>query len=40
LTKKKKEILPISLKMLEALAKFQQIELEDVEITFDESRSG
>ena len=36
MTEKKKEILPISLKMLEALAKFQQIELEDVEITFDE----
>ena len=36
LTEKKKEILPISLDLLETLAKFQQIELEDVELTFDE----
>ena len=34
--KEKKPILPLSKSMLEALAKFQQIELEDVEITFDE----
>ena len=32
----KKGVLPISLDILEALAKFQQIELEDVEISFDE----
>jgi len=32
----KKAVLPISLDILEALAKFQQIELEDVEISFDE----
>jgi len=34
--KKRRGALPISLDLLEALAKFQQIELEDVEITFDE----
>jgi acetyl-CoA decarbonylase/synthase complex subunit delta len=34
--KEKKGILPISIDLLEALAKFQQIELEDVEISFDE----
>ncbi|MCW3990559.1 MAG: CO dehydrogenase/acetyl-CoA synthase subunit delta [Candidatus Bathyarchaeota archaeon] len=33
---KKKESLPISLDLLEALAKFQQIEFEDVELSFDE----
>ena len=33
---KKKENLPISLDLLEALAKFQQIEFEDVELSFDE----
>ncbi|UCH57239.1 MAG: CO dehydrogenase/acetyl-CoA synthase subunit delta [Candidatus Bathyarchaeota archaeon] len=36
LTEKKKENLPISLDLLKTLAKFQQIELEDVEISFDE----
>jgi acetyl-CoA decarbonylase/synthase complex subunit delta len=36
LTEKKKGTLPISIDLLEALAKFQQIELEDVELTFDE----
>jgi acetyl-CoA decarbonylase/synthase complex subunit delta len=36
LTEKKKETFPISLNLLEALAKFQKIELEDVELTFDE----
>ena len=36
LSEKKKEILQISLDLLETLAKFQQIELEDVELTFDE----
>ncbi len=34
--KKKNETLPISLDILEALAKFQEIELSDVEISFDE----
>jgi acetyl-CoA decarbonylase/synthase complex subunit delta len=34
--KKKTESLPISLDILEALAKFQEIELSDVEISFDE----
>ncbi len=34
--KKKKGVLPISIDLLEALAKFQQIELDDVEIAFDE----
>jgi acetyl-CoA decarbonylase/synthase complex subunit delta len=34
--KEKKNGLPISMNIIEALAKFQQIELEDVEITFDE----
>ena len=34
--KKKTETLPISLDILEALAKFQEIELSDVEISFDE----
>jgi acetyl-CoA decarbonylase/synthase complex subunit delta len=34
--KEKKGVLPISIDLLEALAKFQQIELEDVEISFDE----
>ena len=34
--KKKEALLPISLDILEALAKFQQIELDDVEISFDE----
>ncbi|RLI09656.1 hypothetical protein DRO42_03750, partial [Candidatus Bathyarchaeota archaeon] len=34
--KERRGALPISLDLLEALAKFQQIELEDVEITFDE----
>jgi acetyl-CoA decarbonylase/synthase complex subunit delta len=33
---KKKENLPISLDLLEALAKFQQIEFEDIELSFDE----
>ena len=33
---KKKENLPISLDLLKALAKFQQIEFEDVELSFDE----
>ncbi len=33
---KKKENFPISLDLLEALARFQQIELEDVELSFDE----
>jgi acetyl-CoA decarbonylase/synthase complex subunit delta len=33
---KKKENLPISLDLLEALAKFQQIEFDDVELSFDE----
>jgi len=36
LTEKKKETFPISFHLLEALAKFQEIELEDVELTFDE----
>ncbi len=36
MTEKKKDALPISLDLLEALARFQEIELEDVEITFDE----
>jgi acetyl-CoA decarbonylase/synthase complex subunit delta len=36
LTEKKKEKLPLSLDILEALAKFQQIEFDDVEINFDE----
>jgi acetyl-CoA decarbonylase/synthase complex subunit delta len=34
--KEKKGVLPISIDLLEALAKFQQIELDDVEIAFDE----
>ena len=34
--KKKRGILPISIDTLEALAKFQQIELEDIEISFEE----
>ena len=34
--RKKNASLPISLDILEALAKFQQIELDDVEISFDE----
>lgn len=34
--KEKKSVLPISIDLLEALAKFQQIELDDVEITLDE----
>jgi acetyl-CoA decarbonylase/synthase complex subunit delta len=34
--KEKKGVLPISIDLLEALAKFQQIELDDVEISFDE----
>lgn len=34
--KEKKEILPISIDILEALAKFQEIELDDVELSFDE----
>ncbi len=34
--KKEKNILPLSMDLLESLAKFQQIELEDVEISFDE----
>ena len=33
---KKKENLPLSLDLLEALAKFQQIEFDDVELSFDE----
>jgi len=33
---KKKEKLPLSLDLLEALGKFQQIEFEDVELSFDE----
>lgn len=36
MTEKKKETFPISFHLLEALAKFQEIELEDVELTFDE----
>ena len=35
-TEKKKSPLPIGLDILEALAKFQQVEFEDVEINFDE----
>ena len=34
--KKEKNILPLGMDLLESLAKFQQIELEDVEISFDE----
>jgi len=34
--KKKKNTLPIGLDILEALAKFQQVEFEDVELVFDE----
>jgi len=34
--KEKRGVLPISIDLLEALAKFQQIELDDVEISFDE----
>jgi acetyl-CoA decarbonylase/synthase complex subunit delta len=35
-TEKKKEILPLSRDILESLMKFQEIEFEDVEISFDE----
>ena len=34
--KKEKNVLPLGADLLESLAKFQQIELEDVELTFDE----
>jgi len=34
--KKEKNVLPLGVNLLESLAKFQQIELEDVEISFDE----
>jgi acetyl-CoA decarbonylase/synthase complex subunit delta len=34
--KEKRGVLPISIDLLEALAKFQQIEFDDVEISFDE----
>ena len=34
--KKEKNVLPLGAGLLESLAKFQQIELEDVEISFDE----
>jgi acetyl-CoA decarbonylase/synthase complex subunit delta len=34
--KKEKNVLPLGANLLESLAKFQQIELEDVEISFDE----
>ena len=33
--KKEKNVLPLGKGLLESLAKFQQIELEDVEISFD-----
>jgi len=36
MTEKKKNTLPIGLDILEALAKFQQVEFEDVELVFDE----
>jgi hypothetical protein len=36
MTDKKKENLPLSLDLLKALANFQQIEFEDVELSFDE----
>ena len=35
-TEKKKEMLPLSRDILESLMKFQEIELDDVEISFDE----
>ncbi|MHA1937705.1 MAG: CO dehydrogenase/acetyl-CoA synthase subunit delta, partial [Candidatus Thorarchaeota archaeon] len=36
MAEKKKDILPISRDLLEKLAKFQQLEFEDIELTFDE----